>query len=132
MVKNRFHSSIKKNIKFLEDMFVERSNMCSYPYSPEMGDMIDTDEISRFESKEDTNMINFFSESDKDALSVNNDFDERISVNSKKGFNNLIQEKAVDFSVAQRMDCMNFGIMNYNNDRNIFSANCDYDDYFVI
>jgi len=132
MVKNRFHSSIKKNIKFLED--VESENKQSYlSYSTQQA----TEECSKYEFSQDSNSNNnqtYIKEHDNQSMTITDNIEEdkyfcltNVMTPPRKTFNNLFVEKAAELNFSNGINDAYF--MN-NDDFN--SSLWQFDDYFIM
>jgi len=126
MVKNRFHSSIKKNSKFLED--IELENKLNFSPSSQQKEFSETKEISKMESREDfSNCFNLFTkENDEGCMTLSENYDDKIFA-SKKVFENLMEEKTIDMNFVQSFP--HELIFNHEQELN---NHFQFDDYFIL
>jgi hypothetical protein len=98
MVKNRFHSSIKKNMKFLEDVEYDYS----YPaYKQECS--TGHEEISKMDSygEEPTNFINFMPDQSDISISGSQYIEEESQFSRRKDFEILKEENIINLNFLQ-------------------------------
>jgi len=115
MVKNRFHSSIKKNMKFLEDVEVD----CTYTNFHKEGDY-EGEENSRFCSQEEsTNFINFMPDQIESSMSVDqhnvNNMNMYYGNFSSENFDSIIKEDEISYNTFN-----SYSNSTYNTDNSLY------------
>jgi len=114
MVKNRFHSSIKKNLQYLED-FEER------PFAFGNREFPEFEGLTKIESRDDSrNCIQSFNKSENETISENYEM--------RRTFDNLTEEKAIDMNYIQ----LSNSTLNLNANDDIFNSRWEFEDYFIM
>jgi len=127
MVKNRFHSSIKKNMKFLEDVEID----CSYTNFHKECDY-ENGEISRFESQEEsTNFMNFMPDQIESSLTTGTISNDPHTANNMNLYYGNFSAENFDTTIKEEENTYNtynsYNTAIYNTDNNSLNKKRDFE-----